>query len=121
MKAIRITALFLSVLVAFSALIVVTDNRAHAFDETKITAAANAAGAVSRHIGLTKQAYYGYALKCIQTDILAKKGEMADPQIQKKAKECIGYYKTGFQNLKRMYDAWENESKALRDALQAEK
>jgi len=121
MKIIRITALFLSVLVAFSVLTVVTDSRAYAFDKSKIEAAEKAAGDVSRHIGSTKQGYYGYALKCIQTDILAKKGEMADPGIQKTAGVCISYYRTGFGNLKAKYDAWEAKSRELRDALQAEK
>ncbi len=121
MKVIRITTLFLSVLIVFSVFIMVTERRGYAFDQKNIQDAKSAARNISYQLVAERAGYYGYSLKCIQDDILTKKNNMADPIIQQKAVDCISYYKTGFQNLQSKYDTWETKSRSLRDAVEAEK
>ncbi len=121
MKVIRITAIFLWVLAAFSVCTVATDSRVFGFDLSKIDNAKATAGRMASHLFRRKAPYYGYALKCVKEDIIDQKAQMAAPNLQQKAKDCIRRYKDGFQNLKDTYDSWENKSRELRDALQAEK
>jgi hypothetical protein len=122
MTVIKITTLFISVLVVALVFMVVTDSCGYAFDKKKIQDAKSSAGDLSYHLNTPKAPYYGYPLrKCITEDIVDKKNEMAAPEIQQKAKACIKSYRAGFENLQAKYDDWKTKSRALRDALQDEK
>ena len=117
MRVERMTIMVLALFVVVSVFITATAHRGYAFDRGKIAAAKSSAADMARHITSMQSGYYSYGLECIEGDIIAKKGQMADPAIKQKAKDCISYYKTGFSNLNSRYSRWEADSRALRDDL----
>ena len=121
MKTYKITATLLAMLMFYAFSMVASDSRAQALDPKLFGEVKNSAKAVSRHIGATQAPYYGRGLLCVRDDILKKKDQMKDNKIQKAATDCIRDFKYGFENLNDFYSSWESKSKALRDAIKAEK